>query len=168
MFETREKHAHETNTGEIGNTAKSPLILCYGNAELISSDIFARAITQRSRRFPLIYDKVSAHHHVCRAKRDVILIVFLIFVERVILIDIFHIGRRFVRRIIALAARIAIGRIALRVINVLIAVQNGDGRAVVVRAAEIMIVIIGGVGLDRIEHGRAHPCLNRCEKGLIR
>ena len=49
-----------------------------------------------------------------------ILIIFFIFVERVILIDILNIGRRLVGRIIAFTARTAVGRVALWIIDILV------------------------------------------------
>ena len=49
-----------------------------------------------------------------------ILKILLIFVQSVVLIDVFHIGCALVRRVIAFAARIGIGRISLRIVDVFV------------------------------------------------
>ena len=71
-----------------------------------------------------------------------ILIIFFIFVERVILIDILNIRRRLVGRIIAFTARTTVGRVTLWIIDILVSTQDVCLHLVIIRAPEIMIVIV--------------------------
>ena len=162
-----EKHTHETDARKVGDRTESLFVFANGDAELIPSNVFVGAIAQRGRCFALVYNEVAAHHHVLWAQRYVVLVVFFVFVERIVLVDVFHIGRRLVRRVVAFAALIAVGRVALGVVYAFVSLQDGQFGTVVIRAAEVVVVVVGGVGLYRIEYGRAHPAPYRVEERLV-
>ena len=97
-----------------------------------------------------------------------VLEVFLIFVERIVLIDIFHVRRAFNRGIVALSAPIAVGRVALRVVDVFIPAEDAGLHVVIVRPAEIVVVVVGRVCPDRVPHGLVDLSLHSLEEVLIR
>ena len=97
-----------------------------------------------------------------------ILIVFLILVEREVLINILHIGHCLVRRVVALVAGIGVGRVALRIVHIFISAEDISAHVIVVGAAEIVIVVGGRVVHDTIECGSTHLALYRLEELLIR
>ena len=96
-----------------------------------------------------------------------VLVVFFVFVERIVLVDVFHIGRRLVRCVVAFAALVAVGRVALGVVYAFVSLQDGQLGTVVIRAAEVVVVVVGGVGLYRIEYGSTHPAPYRVKERLV-
>ena len=82
-----------------------------------------------------------------------VLVVLLILVERVVLVDIFHIGGRLVGRVVVLRLVVGIGGVALRHVDALVALQDRLLFAVVVGSAEVVVVVIGWVGPDGVEDG---------------
>ena len=107
------------------------------------------------------------HHHVLRTDGDAVLEIFLVLVEGVILIDILHVGRRLVRGIITFAPAVRVGRIALRIVDILVTPQDGGLHLVVVRAPKVVVVVVGGVVHDRVEDGRTHLALYLLQETLI-
>ena len=96
-----------------------------------------------------------------------ILIVLLILVERIVLVDIFHIRGGFIRCIITLGAAVAIRRVALRVVDILVSIQDGCLLLVPVGTAEIVIVVTCRVGKDAVEHRLVHLALNLVKIGTL-
>ena len=90
-----------------------------------------------------------------------VLIIAFVFIQRVVLVDILHIGRGLIGVIVARVSRFVVGRIALRIVNILIAAQNIGTHLVIIVPAEIMIVIISRVVLNGIPHIGMHNAL-RC------
>lgn len=82
-----------------------------------------------------------------------VLVVLLILVERVVLVDIFHIGGRLVGRVVVLRLVVGIGGVALRHVDALVAFQDRLLFAVVVGSAEVVVVVISWVGPDGVEDG---------------
>ena len=66
------------------------------------------AVTQRGRCLALVDNEVSSHHEVFGADAYLVLIILLIFVQRVILVDILNVRRRLVRRVIAFCTAVAV------------------------------------------------------------
>ena len=73
-----------------------------------------------------------SHLEVFGAYGHFVLIVFLILVEREVLVDVFHVGSGLVRRVIAFGSRIGVGRVALRVVDAFVSLQDGSLYLVVV------------------------------------
>ena len=103
------------------------------------------AVSQLWRHLALVDDVVLTHNEVLGTNGDAILIVFLIFVERVVLVYVLHIGGGLVRGVVALGATVVVGRVALRVIDILVTQQDGGLHAVEVGATEIVVVVASGV-----------------------
>ena len=110
---------------------------------------------------------VAAYSHVLRAQRDVVLVVFLILIEGVVLIDVLDIGRGLVGGVVALGAALGVGRVALGVVDALVAFEYRGLGFVEIGAAEVVVVVIGRVGLDRVKHLGAHLCPCLLQKLLI-
>ena len=96
-----------------------------------------------------------------------VLEVFLIFVECIVLIDILHVRRAFNRGIVALSAPIAVGRVALRVVDVFIPAEDAGLHVVIVRPAEIVIVVVSRIRPDGVPHSLVDLTLYRFEEVLI-
>ena len=71
-----------------------------------------------------------------------ILIVFLILIQRIILVDILHIRCRFIGSIVSFVVVIVVRRVALWVVDTLITLQDGCLLCIPIRPTEVMIVII--------------------------
>ena len=61
------------------------------------------------------------------------------------MVYVLHIGGCLVRGVVALGAAVVVGRVALRVIDILVTQQDGCLHAVEVRATEIVVVVASGV-----------------------
>ncbi len=82
-----------------------------------------------------------------------ILVILLIFVERIVLVDVLHVGSRLVGGVIILGLVVGIGRVSLRHVDALVPFEDGFLLLVVVRAAEIVVVIVGRVSPNGVKHG---------------
>ena len=91
MLETCEEHTHEADACEVVDGAHFVAIFLQRNAELIPCGCSLLAITQWSCIHTLVYDVVFAHYEVLRTNAYTILIVFLVFVEGVVLVDILNV-----------------------------------------------------------------------------
>ena len=96
-----------------------------------------------------------------------ILVVFLILVEGVVLVDILDVGRGLVGGVVALRAVVAVGRVALRAVDELVALEDGQLHLVVVGAAEVVVVVVGGVVVDGVVDGWRHLALHLAEVLLV-
>ena len=147
MGESGDEDADETDAGEVADAAHLLLKLVEWNAEKIPVGLAASALAQSGCGLALVYNEVLAHHKVFGTDGDVILIVFLVFVERVVLVDVLHVGCGLVGCIVGLCAALVVGRVALRIVDVLIAADDGGLHLVVVSTAEVVVVVGGGIGL---------------------
>ena len=91
MLETCEEHTHEADACEVVDGAHFVGIFLQRNAELIPCGCSLLAISQWSCIHTLVYDVVFAHYEVLRTNAYTILIVFLVFVEGVVLVDILNV-----------------------------------------------------------------------------
>ena len=167
LLEVGEEHSHEADAGEIVDVSLALLKLIHRNAELIPGNRGFRVVSPSLGVFALIHDEVAAHHEIFRTDADVILEILLIFVQRIVLVDVLHIRCRFIGGIITLGTAFAVRRIALRVVDVLISVKDGRTHLIPVRASEIVIVIPGWVGKDTVEHRLVHLALYLVEIGTL-
>ena len=74
-----------------------------------------------------------------------ILVVALILVERIVLIDILHIGIGLIAGIIALSLLVVVRRVALRHIDTLVSLQDAGLTVVKVAATEVVVVVVSRV-----------------------
>ena len=84
---------HEAQRGEVADAAHDLLVVVDGHAELIPVDALGVAVAQLGAVGAHVGDMVAAHHHVLWAQRHAVLEVLLILVERVVLVDVLHVGR---------------------------------------------------------------------------
>ena len=90
--EAGEKHTHETYAREVVYRAYLLLVFPERYAELVPCGCTLFAVSQRSRVDTFVDDVILPHHHVLRAYAHVVLEIFLILVERIVLIDILNVG----------------------------------------------------------------------------
>ena len=168
FLESGKEHAHEAYGGEVVDGAHPLLKLVEGDTELIPGHVVVVAVAQGTGAHAAVYDEVLSHHEVFRTDGDVILVVFLILIEGEVLVDVLHIGGGLVRGVVALGARVGVGRIALRVVDALVAVLDSGLYLVEVGAAEVVVVVVGGVVHDTVEHLGGHLSLDGGEELLVR
>ena len=104
MLETGEEHTHEAYRREVVDGTHALLVVVERDAELIPCDATVLAVTQRLRVLTLIDDVVATYDEVFGTYRHLVLIVFLIFVQRVVLVDVLHVGQRLVAGVVTLGA----------------------------------------------------------------
>ena len=128
------------------------LILPERDTELIPVDTCRIAITQLHTAGAHIGDKtvrrsrsVTIGLEYLIADMHLILVVTLILIEGKVFVDILLIRLCLVTGIIALAAVIAVGRVALWIVDTLVSVEDALLLVVVVGAPEVVIVVAGGV-----------------------
>ena len=167
LAEVGEEHAHEAYAGEVVDVAFLLLVLVYGNTELIPGDGGLAAVAQRGRVASLVDDEVGAHLQVFGTYAHVILIVFLVFVEGEVLVDVLHVGRRLVGSVVALGAAVAVGRVALWVVDKLVSVEYGRLHLVPVAATVVVIVVACRVIVDAVEHRLVHLALYLAEVSVL-
>ena len=167
FLEVGEEHTHEAHAGEIVDAAHALLKVVDGDSELIPGDGRTGAIAQLAGDGALVDNEVAAHDHVLGAYAHMILVVALILVERVVLVDVLHIGRGLIRGVVALGAVFAVRRVSLWVVDALVTFQNGQLHPVVVGAAEVVVVVVGRVVVNRVVDGRAHLALHLVEELLV-
>ena len=124
-------------------------------------------VTQVRTSDALIHYKVLSENRVAWMHGNVVVEVFLILVQRVVLIDILHVGRGLIRSVVAFRTRITVRRVSLWHIDTLVAFQNGGFTLVEVTAAEVVVVIIGGIGSHGLIGRVAHRSLNILQESLI-
>ena len=88
-----EEHAHEADRGEIVDAAHLLFKVGQRYTKLVPRYLFGIVVTQLWRCFALVYHIVASHHKVFGADRDVVLIIFFVFVKGVVLVNVFNVGR---------------------------------------------------------------------------
>ncbi len=83
------------------------------------------------------------------------------------MVYVLHVGAALVRRVVGLGAAVGVGRVALRVVDVFVSPEDVEALAVVVGAAEIVVVVVRGVSPYGVEHRLRHLALNLLEEVLV-
>ena len=150
FFETRKEHAHEAYGGEVVDGAHFRFVAMKGNAEEIPSHLLTIAITQFGTHRALIDNVVAPNDEVLGADGDVILIVFFVFVERVVLVQVLNIWCGLVGRFITLRRIVRVGRVTLGQVDALVAVEDACTRLVIVGTSVVVVVVVGRVVVERV------------------
>ena len=162
--EAGHEHAHEADGREVTDVAHLLLIFAQGDAEEIPFGLHFVAVARLGVGGAHIDDVVLAHHHFGRVDAHAVLIVLLVLVERVVLIDVLDIGRSLVGRGVTFGAVFGSHGVAVRVVDILVAVEDGRLSAVPIRAA-IVVVLVGRRTLQqRVVDFRAHHALHLREE----
>ena len=93
FLEARHKDTHEADAREVPDIAFLALILFQRNAEEVPSAFLRVAVAKLYACDALVGNVVASDNHVFRAYAHAILIILLVFVEGIVLIDVFNIGR---------------------------------------------------------------------------
>ena len=146
IFKVRHIHTHEANAREVGDAAHVLLVFLHGNAEQIPHRLLGNAVAGGDARDALVGDVVAAHVHCLGRDAHAVLVILFVFVEREVLVDILHVGRCLVGRAVTLGRVVGVYGVAVGIIYIFVSVENRKLPLVVVRAAEIMILVgRGGV-----------------------
>ena len=92
LFETGQEHTHEPYAREIVDVAHFLLVFGKRYAELIPIHLFRVAVAELDACRTFVHDMVLPHNEVFRTDADFILVIFLVLVQCVVLIDVFHVG----------------------------------------------------------------------------
>ena len=90
--------------------------------------------------------------YVVIADGNTVLEVALILVECEVLIDVLHVGSGLVAGVVALGLIVGCRRVALRVVDALVALHDGAALIVEVAATEVVIVVAGRVVAPGLQH----------------
>ena len=157
-LEASEEHAHEADAGEVVDGAHLVFPLLQGDAVLIPAHGERVAVAQLGVVVAVIHDVrvVALHAPVVVLQLPVadgyaVLVVALILVQRVVLVDVLHVGAALVAGVVALRLVVTAGRVALRVVDEAVAVDDAAPLVVVVAATEVVVVVAGGVLLPRLQ-----------------
>ena len=148
FVEARHVHSHEADALPVAYGADLlhvRRVAAQRYLELIPGHHLRLAVAQIHFRLFLLHNMLRAHFHHLRTQLDPVLVVFLVLVERVILVDIFDI--RLQRRSRSVTLRLLFGRrrVAFRAVEMFVAVQYRHLLLVVVRTSVVMVVIAGRV-----------------------
>ena len=92
IFEACEEHTHETDAREVGDVSLAAFVLVDGDAEEVPSAFVCLIVASLDTGNAAVDNEVLPDDHCFGCDADVILIVFLVFVERIVRIDVLGIG----------------------------------------------------------------------------
>ena len=167
LAESGHEHSHEADAGEIGNAAHSAFVCVNGHTEQVPCTFFRLAVAELYAGLALVGNVVASNHHVFRTDAYAVLVVLLIFVQRIVLVDVFDVGRTLPGRFIAFGVGVAVRAVALGHVDALVAVQDAGLCTVEIRSAVIVVVVVCGVGLQTVIHLRIDTALHLGEELLI-
>ena len=131
-LEACEEDAHEADGGEVVDVALLALVLVHGYAEEVPGVFVRFAVARLLHRHALVGDVVASHLHVVGRDAHTVLVVFLVLVEREVLVDVFHVGRGFIGGAVGLGRVVGVDGVAVGVVDVFVTVENAALLAVVV------------------------------------
>ena len=149
FLESREVHTHETDAGEVVDIAHPLLALGQGDAELIPAHGQRVAVAQLHVAVAAVGNVGVGGHavvvglQVVVADADTVLEIAFVLVQGIVLVDVLHVGSHLIRSVVRLRAVVGIGRVALRIVDALIAVQDA-GLGIVEVGTAIVVVVVGG------------------------
>ena len=86
-----EEKAHKANTFEIRYTSDGSFVFLERNFELIPIDRFLLSVSKGNCGGAYVGDVILPHGEAVRSKYNMVLKIAFVFVQRIILIDVFHI-----------------------------------------------------------------------------
>ena len=165
--EASHEHTHEADAGEVGNAAHTTFVCVNGYTEQVPCTFFSLAVAQLYAGLAFVGNVVAANHHVLWTDAYAVLVVLLIFVQRIVLIDVLNVGRALPGRFIAFGIGVAVRAVALGHVDALVTVQNTGLCMVEIRSAVIVVVVVRGVGLQAVIHLCIDTALHLGEELLI-
>ena len=159
LLEASEEHTHETNRGKVVDSAYLLFPFAQRHTVLIPAHGERVAVAQLSIVVAVVYDirfvrllPAVVGLQLVVADGYAILVVALILVQCEVLIDVLHVWSGFVRCVVRLRLVVAGRRVALRVVDALVAVHDALALTVEVGAAEVVVVIAGRVAAPGAQH----------------
>ena len=148
FLETGEVHTHEADGFPVADGADllhAGAVASERNLELVPCHILGRSVTKRHFADFLLGDMLAAYLHHVGTEDDLVLVVFLVFVEGVVLVDIFYIRREGGGGTVGLGLLLRGGRVALRTVEMFVSRQNRHFLFIIVGASVVVEVISGRV-----------------------
>ena len=160
LFEVGQIHTHEADAGEVVDASFLLLILVNRDAELVPCSFFRRVVAQFYIGLSGIHNEVMAHDEVFRTNRYLVAEIVLIFVHRVVLVHVLHIGCGLVGCRIAFATVAGVRRVAFHTVDALVAFQDAGFLLVIVRATEEVVVVACRVVVEGVVNIGIHLALD--------
>ena len=167
LAESGHEHSHEADAGEIGNAAHSAFVSVNGHTEQVPCTLFCLAVAKLYAGLAFVGNVVASNHHVFRTDAYAVLVVLFIFVQRIVLVDVFDVGRALPGRFIAFGVGVAVRTVALGHVDALVTVKDAGLRTVEIRSAVIVVVVVSGVGLQAVIYLGVDTALHLGEELLI-
>ena len=141
LVKSSHEHAHETDGREIVDASVATFVLLDGDAEEIPLRFGRLTISSFRIDGAAVYDVVLSHLHRIRTYLHTILIELFIFVERVVLIDVFHIGRGLVSCGIAFGRSFSCYRVTIGIVDKFVAIEDARAAFVPITSAKIVVAV---------------------------
>ena len=145
---TGEVYTHEADRFPVADRANllhTRAIAAQWNLELEPSYILCLTIRKRHFAYFLFGDVLASHFHHVGAQEYSVLVVFLVFVECVIKVDVFHIGCECGGSTVGFCLLLCSGRVSFGAVVMLVSVKNRHFVSVEVATSIIVEIIAGGV-----------------------
>ena len=148
------KHTHEADVGEIANATHAFTVgVVQWYTYQVPVDVLYRTIAQSHRSRTYIGYILTTGAQVLWCDGQMVLPVLLALAQSVVGIYILYVGSILPCCLVALGRILTIGRVALWHIDTLVSVQHRYLLTIIIRATEVMIIIIGRVFQQRYAHG---------------
>ena len=96
FLESCEEHTHKADRREVRDATFTFFVLIYGNAKLVPSVFFGFAIACLLACYTFVYNVVLPYLHRIFSNAHAVLVIFFVFVEREVLVNILHVGLCFI------------------------------------------------------------------------
>jgi len=114
-------HTHETDRLEVVDRTDTTLVFLDRYLKLVPGNSLLLIIRQTNRARTLVCNEVRTYHCIFRSNSHFILEILLVFIQRIILVDIFHIRYGFGRCAVTLRRIIDIFRVTFRTVIAFVA-----------------------------------------------
>ena len=92
FLEVGQEQTHEADAGKVVDVTLLALVVRQRYAEQVPLTFLRIAVAQLHAGCTHISDVVTSHHHILWSDTDVVLIVFLVFVQCIVLVDVLQVG----------------------------------------------------------------------------
>ena len=148
------KHTHEADVGEVANATHAFTVgVVQWYAYQVPVDVLYRTIAQSHRSRTYIGYILATGAQILWSDGQMVLPVLLALAQGIIGIYILYIGSVLPCCLVAFGRVLTIGRVALWHIDTLVSIQYRYLLTIIIRATEVMIIIVGRVFKQRYAHG---------------
>ena len=157
--EVRHIHAHKADVGEVGYATYALAVgIVQGNADKVPVYVLYLTVAQGYGRGACVRNILAAGAQVFWSDGQMVLPVLLAFAQGIVCVDILNVRSVLPCRFVVFGRVLAVGRVALGHVDALVSLKHGHLVAVVVRTAEVVVVVVGRVSQQLLAHGIGQMC----------